>query len=395
MTLETFDDVVVVEALRTPIGRAKKGSLADMRPDDFGAYVLRALLDRVGAGAEDLLAEVIAGVGFPWGEQGYKVARTIALLAQTKHDTPGFTITRLCASSLQAIRSAQHAIVMGEGQAYAVVGVESCSRVGRDRHLAKNNPRLDPRQPGETIADIYLEMLETAENVATRYGVSRFEMDSFAVQSQQRAASAQRDGRLDRQLVPIQLPDGTWLTADEGPRPNTTLEILGGLPALLPNLGGRVTAGNSCALNDGAVAVLVMNGDVARGNGLRPRARIIVSGIAAVDPAYMGVGPIEAVARVFAASGLQLGDMDVIEINEAFASQVVAVAHEIGLDPADERLNPNGGAIALGHPFGMSGARLVTSAINCLEQQDGHFGLVTLCVGGGQGQAMIVERIDS
>jgi acetyl-CoA C-acetyltransferase len=389
----TRNDVVVVDAVRTPIGRATKGSLASVRADDLGAFALRRLLDRVGVASETVLDEVIGGVGFPWGEQGYNVARTISLLAQVDHDTPGYTITRLCASSLQAIRSAQHAILAGEGSAYAVVGVESCSRVGRDRHLADNNPLLDPNLPGETVADIYLSMLETAENVASRYHVSRLEMDHFALQSQQRTMAAQSQGLFDSQIAPMELADGTWLRHDEGPRPSTTLQILADLPGLLPDKGGRVTAGNSCALNDGAVAVLVMGADKARDLGLKPRARIIASGVAAVDPAYMGVGPIEAVARAFAASQLALADMDVIEINEAFASQVVAVAREIGLDPSDERLNPNGGAIALGHPFGMSGARLVTSAINCLEQRDGHFALVTLCVGGGQGQAMILERI--
>jgi acetyl-CoA C-acetyltransferase len=389
----TGHDVVIVDAVRTPIGRATQGRLAGVRADDLGAFALRRLLDRVGAAAEAAVDEVIGGVGFPWGEQGYNVARTISLLARVGHDTPGFTITRLCASSLQAIRSAQHAIMVREGSTYAVVGVESCSRVGRDRHLAANNPLLDPQLPGETIADIYLSMLETAENVANRYHVSRLDMDRYAVQSQQRTAAAQSQGLFDRQIVPIELPDGTWLSEDEGPRPTTTIEVLADLPGLVPDKGGRVTAGNSCALNDGAVAVLVMGADTAREMGLTPRARIVASGVAAVDPAYMGVGPIEAVARALAAARLTLADMDVIEINEAFASQVVAVSREIGVDPADERLNPNGGAIALGHPFGMSGARLVTSAINCLEQRDGRFAMVTLCVGGGQGQAMILERM--
>lgn len=388
-------DVVIVEALRTPIGRATKGKLVDVRADDLGAFILRAVLDRVGPDAEGAIDEVIAGVGFPWGEQGYNVARTIGLLARLSHDTPGFTITRLCASSLQAIRSAQHAIMAGEGRAYAIVGVESCSRVGRDRHLAENNPLLDPRLPGDTIADIYLSMLETAENVASRYAVTRDAMDKFALQSQMRAVAASNEGRLKDQLVPVPLPDGSLLASDEGPRPTTTLEVLSGLPGLLPELGGRVTAGNACALNDGAVAMVVMRADLALGLGLRPRARIVASGVAAVDPAYMGVGPIEAVANVLAASRLDLDDMDVIEINEAFASQVIAVAREIGLDPEDERLNPNGGAIAMGHPFGMSGARLVTSALNCLEQRNGRFALVTLCVGGGQGQAMVIERVSS
>lgn len=395
MTSTRLDEAVIVEALRTPIGRATKGRLVDVRPDDLGAFILRTLLDRVGPDAEAAVDEVIAGVGFPWGEQGYNVGRTISLLARLARDTPGFTITRLCASSLQAIRSAQHAILTGEGRAYAVVGVESCSRVGRDRHLADNNPLLDPRLPGDTIADIYLTMLETAENVATRYGVSREEMDRFALQSQHRAADARQGGRLDPEIVPVPLPGGGQLDADEGPRPGTTLEVLAGLPALLPDRGGRVTAGNACALNDGAVAVFVAQRALALELGLRPRARIVASGVAAVDPAYMGVGPIEAVARALDAAGLTLGDMDVIEINEAFASQVVAVAREIGLDPGDIRLNPNGGAIAVGHPFGMSGARLVASAVNALDQVDGRFALVTLCVGGGQGQAMVLERISS
>jgi acetyl-CoA C-acetyltransferase len=392
MASDDRNDVVIVDAVRTPVGRSGKGKLVEVRADDLGAFALRQLLDRVGIGAEEALDEVICGCAFPWGEQGYNVARTITLLARPVHDIPGFTITRLCASSLQAIRSAQHAIKVGEGSAYAIVGIESCSRVGRDRHLAKNNPLLDPELPGETIVDVYLSMLQTAENVATKYHVTRLDMDQFALQSQQRIARAKAQGLFDAQIVPVPLPDGTWFREDEGPRPSTTLAVLQGLPALLPDSGGRVTAGNSCALNDGAAAVLVMSGGKAKDLGLVSRARIIASGVAAVDPAYMGIGPIEAVASAFGASGLTLADMDVIEINEAFASQVVAVAREIGLDPTDERLNPNGGAIAIGHPFGMSGARLVTSAINCLEQRDGRFALVTLCVGGGQGQAMILER---
>ncbi|HUZ40605.1 MAG TPA: thiolase family protein [Acidimicrobiales bacterium] len=384
---------VIIDAVRTPIGRAGKGSLVEVRPDDLGAFILRSLLDRVGGGVETSLDEVICGCGFPWGEQGYNVGRTIALLARLEKDVPAFTITRLCASSLQAIRSAQHAIQVGEGASYAIVGVESCSRVGRDRHLAEHNPLLDPHMPGPTFADIYLPMIETAENVASKYGVSRREMDLFALQSQQRALAARDSGVLENEIVPVPLPNGSLFTRDEGPRPGTTLETLSALPALLPDAGGRLTAGNSCALNDGAVSVLVMARDRADELGLSPRARIVASGVAAVDPANMGVGPIEAVSRAFTSSGLALSDMDTVEINEAFASQVVAVAREIGLDPADERLNPHGGAIAIGHPFGMSGARLVTAAINALEQRDGHFGLVTLCVGGGQGQAMILERV--
>ena len=393
MTNLLTNEVVIVDAVRTPIGRAGKGRLAQVRADDLGAFILRQLMDRVGTDAEESLNEVICGAGFPWGEQGYNVGRTISLLAKLKQDTPAFTMTRLCASSLQAIRSAQHAIMVGEGDSYAVVGVESCSRVGRDRHLCENNPLLDPKLAGPTIADVYLSMLETAENVADQYNVSREDMDAFALQSQSRATFARENGLFDSQIVAIPLPDGTVLTYDEGPRPSTTLEGLSQLQGIMPEKGGRVTAGNSCALNDGAVAVLLMSAEKAADLSLKPRAKIVASGIAAVDPTIMGVGPIEAVATVFEKSGLTLADMDVIEINEAFASQVIAVAREMGLNPSDERLNPNGGAIALGHPFGMSGARLVTSAINCLEQRNGRYALVTLCVGGGQGQAMIIERI--
>lgn len=385
-------EVVIVDAVRSPIGRASKGGLVDVRPDDLAAFILRALLDRAGLEVEADLDEVICGCGFPWGEQGYNVGRTIALLARLARDTPGFTITRLCASSLQALRSAEHAIMVGEGTTYAVVGVESCSRVGRDRHLAENNPLLDPRLPGETIADVYLPMIETAENVASRYGVSRVDMDQFALQSQHRTKRAVEAGLLEREIVPVPLPDGSVFARDDGPRPNTTLDVLANLTPLLPEKGGRVTAGNSCALNDGAVALLVMSRRRADELGVKPRARVVSSGVAAVEPEYMGIGPIDAVGRALDTSRLRLADMDTIEINEAFASQVVAVAREIGLDPADDRLNPHGGAISLGHPFGMSGARLVTSAINTLEERDGRFAMVTLCVGGGQGQAMIIER---
>lgn len=387
-------EVVIVDAVRSPIGRAGKGGLVGVRPDDLGAFVLRALLERVGAEAEADLDEVICGCGFPWGEQGYNVGRTIALLARLARDTPGFTITRLCASSLQALRSAQHAIVAGEGTTYAVVGVESCSRAGRDRHLAENNPLLDPQLPGETVADIYLSMIETAENVATRYGISRVEMDEFALQSQLRTKRTNEAGIFEREIVPVPLPDGSVFARDDGPRPNTSLEVLAGLAPLLPDKGGRVTAGNSCALNDGAASLLVTSRGRARELGLKPKARIVSSGVAAVEPEFMGIGPIEAIARALASAGLGLADMDTIEINEAFASQVVAVAHEIGLDPADDRLNPHGGAISLGHPFGMSGARLVISAMSALEERGGHFGMVSLCVGGGQGQAMVIERLE-
>ncbi len=389
----SLNEAVIVEALRTPIGRAHKGGLADVRPDDLGAFIARSLLERVGNDIGAQVDELICGCGFPWGEQGYNVGRTIALLAGMPISTPGYTITRLCASSLQAIRAAHHAISLGEGGAYLVVGVESCTRAGRDRHLAENNPLLDPGAPGPTFADIYLSMLETAENVATLYGVSRKDMDSFALQSQKRALAGQTSGFFAREMVDFVAPDGSVMSQDDGPRSSTTMEILQNLPAVLPDKGGRVTAGNSCSLNDGAVAVLIMEAKHAASMGIRARARVVASGVAAVDPAIMGVGPIDAVKVALGRAGLGIDDMDVVEINEAFASQVVAVSRAIGMDPSEDRLNPNGGAIALGHPFGMSGARLVTTALNALESQDGQFALVTLCVGGGQGQAMVLERI--
>lgn len=389
-----LERAVIVEARRTPIGRASKGALVGVRPDDMGGFIARSVLDMIGDGADSLVDELISGCGFPWGEQGYNVGRTIALLGGLPVETPGYTITRLCASSMQAVRSAQHAIALGEGTGYLVVGVESCSRVGRDRHLGERNPLLDPSSPGPTIADIYLSMIETAENVASQYGVTREAMDAFAMQSQTRAIAAQDSGYFSREIVPIALPGGGELSADEGPRRSTSAAKLAELAPIIPEKGGRVTAGNSCALNDGAVAVMVMAESKARALGLPIKARIVSSGVAGVDPTIMGVGPIEAVRTALKRAGMSLSDMDVVEINEAFASQVIAVAREIGLDPADERLNPHGGAIALGHPFGMSGARLITAAMHAMEESDGEFGLATLCVGGGQGQAMVLERVD-
>ncbi|MFL5846421.1 MAG: acetyl-CoA C-acyltransferase [Solirubrobacteraceae bacterium] len=383
---------VIVDAVRSPVGRAHKGSLVDVRPDDLAGAVVRALLDRNPAAEEAGIDELVCGCAYPWGEQGYNVGRQVALLAGLPDTTPAFTVARACASSLQALRSADHAVRAGEGDVYIVSGVESVSRVGRDRHLATPNPRLDSEQDGELIADVFMPMLETAERVAERYGISREEMDAYGQRSQERAVAAQRDGSFAREIVPVVRADGETVTADDGPRPGSTIA---GLAALSPVLGegGSVTAGNSSPLNDGAAALLVMSQERAAELGLRPRARIVASGVSALDPTMMGMGPVEAVRRALAYAGLRLDDMDVIELNEAFAAQVIPVMRELGTDEDDPRLNPRGGAIALGHPFGMTGARIMTTLLNGLEIADGRYGLETMCVGGGQGQAMIVERL--
>jgi acetyl-CoA C-acetyltransferase len=370
-------EAVIVDAVRSPVGRAHKGSLVEARPDDLCAHVVRALLDRNGGG-ELRVDEVICGVGYPFGEQGYNVARAAALLAGLPDTTPAHTVSRLCASSLQAIRAAHHAIALGEGDVYVACGVESVTRVGRDSHLREPNPRLPA---------FYMPMIETAEKVAVRYGVTREEMDRYAQRSQELAVAAQRDGTFDREIVP-------WNGAvqDDGPRPASSLEKLAELePVLGPE--GRVTAGNSCPLNDGAAAVLVASAERAEALGLRPRARIVASAVSALDPTIMGVAPIDAVRRVLERAGVGIGDVDAFELNEAFAAQVLPVAHEVGIDPYDDRFNGTGGAIALGHPFGMTGARIMTTLLNRLETVDGELGLETMCVGGGQGQAMVVRRL--
>lgn len=377
--------VVVVEAKRTPVGRAHKGSLTELRPDDLAAGLVDTVRDLVGA---DMVPdELVCGCAYPWGEQGYNVGRAIALLSSLPTSVPAHTIARMCASSLEAVRSAGHAIGAGESDYSLVVGVESVSRVGRDRHLAPPNPRW-----GESgVPNYMVTMIETAENVADRFGITREEMDSYAQRSQDRALAAIDSGYFAGEIVPVATPGGT-VTRDDGPRPSSSLEKLAGLESV-GRPGGPITAGNSSPLNDGAVAVALMEEQRAVSNGLKPSLRLISSAVVGIDPEIMGMGPVEACRIALRRARLTMDQIDVFELNEAFASQVIGVARELDIDPFDDRLNPHGGAIAIGHPFGMSGARLVTTTANALTRLDGRYGLISLCVGGGQGQAMVVERV--
>jgi acetyl-CoA C-acetyltransferase len=380
---------LIVDVVRTPVGRAHKGTLVASRPDNLGAFIVGALLDRHESVPRDEIDDLLCGCAFPWGEQGYNLGRCIAVLAGLPHRTPAQTVTRLCGSSLQALRSAAHAIQAGEGETFVVVGVESVSRVGRGSDLAELNPLLDPAAEGETLGAVFMPMGVTAENVADRWDVTREEMDRFAQRSQDRAMRAQRSGFSAREIVPV---DG--LEHDESPRASSTLEKLAALPPVF-RVDGRVTAGNSCPLNDGAAAALVMSQARAQALGLTPRARILASAVSAVDPALMGVGPIEAIQTALRRSDVTIDEVDVFELNEAFAAQVLPVCSEVGIDPFDERVNPHGGAIAIGHPFGMTGLRIMSSLLNGLDALDGRIGIESMCVGGGQGQAMVVERLPS
>jgi acetyl-CoA C-acetyltransferase len=387
----SVSEAVIVAASRTPVGRAAKGSLADVRPDDLLAFAIDAVLAKAPELQRGDVVDVMVGCGFPEGRQGMNLARRGALLAGLPDTVPGTTVNRFCASSLQTIRMAFHAVRAGEGDCFVAAGVESISQVSG---YPKSEEELHPRLFGDgAIANVYIPMGLTAENVAARWGVSREDMDAFAQRSQERAVEAQASGFSERELTPYTKEDGTVVAADDGPRPTSTLEKLAALePAFVPD--GRVTAGNACPLNDGAAAVLVMSDSRARELGLRPRARIIASAVSGVDPEIMGVGPIEAVRRVLAAAGMTIGDVDVVELNEAFAAQVLPVCRELGIDPFGEGLNPHGGAIALGHPYGMTGARIMNTLLNDLETLDGTIGLETMCVGGGQGMAMLVERLN-
>jgi acetyl-CoA C-acetyltransferase len=381
-------DAVIVDAVRTPIGRAGRGSLRDVRADDLAAVALRALVERNPEVDFADTDDVVMGCGFQLGEQGHNVGRNAALLAGFDVGVPATTVNRFCASSLQAVCMAFHAIVAGEGRQYVAAGVEAVSRFPShppyDRH-----PDLDG-SPG-SLHDVYVPMGVTAENVAEARGVSRAAQDEWAAISQQRAVAARDAGHFDAEIAPVTLPDGTRVTRDDGPRPGTTPERLAALePVFKP--GGTVTAGNACPLNDGAAAVLVMAAERARQIGARPRARVLASAVAGVRPEEMGLGPLPAVARVLTQAGLAMSDVDLVELNEAFAAQVVPCRDEWGLDW--ERLNPYGGAIALGHPFGMTGARLVTTLLGGLEARDASIGLVALCVAGGMGQALLIERLD-
>ncbi len=385
-------EAVVVALGRSPIGRAMKGSLVNVRPDDLAATVVEKVLDRVPQLDRSSIEDLICGCGLPGGEQGFNLGRVISIL--TRLDVPGTTITRYCASSLQTTRMAAHAIRAGEGDVFLSVGVECVSRYvnGTSDMPQAQNPRLQPGN-AEGYPDIYLAMGQTAENVAAREEISREEMDQFALRSQQRAVAAQDDGFFDREIIPIPLPDGAGaFSKDDGPRRETSLEKLQSLqPVFREN--GSVTAGNSCPLNDGAAAVIVMSDTRAKELDIQPLARIVSTGLGAVQPEYMGLGPIDASKQALQRARMSIDDVDIIELNEAFAAQVIPAARGIGIDPFDDRFNPHGGAIALGHPFGMTGARILCTLLNDLETAGKTIGLETMCVGGGMGMAMIVERL--
>ena len=381
-------EAVIVDAVRTPIGRAAKGSLKDVRADDLAAVPLRALVERNPGVDFAETDDLMMGCGFQMGEAGYNVGRNAALLAGIDHHVPATTVNRFCASSLQTIRMAFHAIKAGEGDQYVAAGVEAVSRFPAHAPFDPH-PQLDGSDGAPY--NVYIPMGLTAENVARRCKVSREAQDEWAMTSQHRAVAARDSGHFDAEIVPVRTPDGSEVTRDDGPRPGTTMEKLAELKPVFDPENGTVTAGNSCPLNDGAAAVLVMSEERARELGLEPRARIVASSVAAIRPEIMGLGPIPAVKAVLERAGMAIDDIDVVELNEAFAAQVVPCREELGLD--GERLNPFGGAIALGHPFGMTGARIMTTLLNGLDALDGTYGLETMCVAGGMGQAMIVERL--
>ncbi len=379
-------EAVIVALTRTPIGRARKGSLVDARPDDLAAFAIDAALKQVPELDRSEIVDVMVGCGFPQEKQGMNLGRRVALLAELPETVPGTTVNRFCASSLQTIRMAFHAIRAGEGDAYVAAGVESITQVDG---YPKDAEELHPKLFGDDapIANVYIPMGLTAENVAEQWNVSREDMDRFAQQSQERAVAAQESGFFEREITGW---DG--VAKDDGPRADSTLEKLSQLePAFKP--GGKVTAGNSCPLNDGAAAVVVMSDTRARELGITPLARIIASSVSGVAPEIMGVGPIEAVRKALKQAGMTIDEVDVVELNEAFAAQVIPVCSEIGVDPFSDKLNPHGGAIALGHPYGMTGARIMNTLLNDLQTLDRTIGVETMCVGGGQGMAMVVERL--
>jgi acetyl-CoA C-acetyltransferase len=385
-------EAVIVAYGRSPIGRARKGSLVDVRPDDLGAYVLGKVVDKVPELDRSQIEDVICGCGLPGGEQGHNLGRVISILARL--DVPGVTVNRYCSSSLMTTRIAAHAIKAGEGDVFISAGVECVSRYGSGYPDPPDtfNPRLVPGN-SEEFPDIYIAMGQTAENVAERENISREEMDRYAVKSQTAAVKARDDGFFDREIIPVPLPNGETFSKDDGPRPGTSLEALAQLqPVFREN--GKVTAGNSCPLNDGAAAVVLMSDKKAKELGLKPIARVIATGVSALEPEFMGLGPIEASRAALKRAGMTIDDVDILEINEAFAAQVIPSARALGVDPFSDKLNPHGGAIALGHPFGMTGARILCTLLNGLASTDKTIGLETMCVGGGQGMAMIVERLN-
>ncbi|WP_375491599.1 acetyl-CoA C-acetyltransferase [uncultured Jatrophihabitans sp.] len=403
-------EAVIVSTARSPIGRANKGSMTSIRPDDLATQMVRAALDKVPALDPHDVDDLMMGCGQPAGESGQNIGRTVAV--QLGYDfMPGTTVNRYCSSSLQTSRMAFHAIKAGEGDVFISAGVETVSRYNKgnaDGWPDTHNPKYaeaeqrtakaaesgasewhDPRQD-DTLPDVYIAMGQTAENLALYKDVSREDMDHFGVRSQNLAEQALANGFWAKDITPITLPDGTQVTKDDGPRAGVTYDAVAGLkPVFRPD--GRVTAGNCCALNDGAAAVIIMSDTKAAELGLTPLARIVATGVSGLSPEIMGFGPVEATRRALAKAGMQIGDIDLVEINEAFAAQVIPSYRELGIDP--DRLNVNGGAIAVGHPFGMTGARITSTLLNSLAFHDKQFGLETMCVGGGQGMAMIVERL--
>jgi len=403
-------EAVVAATARSPIGRAFKGSLTSIRPDDLTAQIITAALAKVPQLDPGDIDDLLLGCGLPGGEQGFNLARVVAVLLG--HDNlPGTTVTRYCSSSLQTTRMAFHAIRSGEADALISAGVECVSRFtngssdswpnthnpafagaeGRTRSAAAGSAGTwhDPREDGR-IPDIYIAMGETAENVAGLRGISRAEQDQFGVRSQNLAEKAIADGFWQREITPVTLPDGSTVPADDGPRPGTTLEKVAALkPSFRPD--GTVTAGNCCALNDGAAAVIIMSDTKAAELGITPLARIVSTAVSALSPEIMGLGPVGAARRALSLAGMAISDIDLVELNEAFAAQVIPSYRELGIDLA--ALNINGGAIAVGHPFGMTGARITTTLVNSLQFHDKTLGLETMCVGGGQGMAMILERL--
>ena len=381
-------EAVIVDAIRTPIGRAFKGTLKDVRADDLAAIPLKALIERNPEVDFDQTNDILMGCGFPNGEQGYNVGRSAGLLAGIDHHVPATTVNRFCASSLQTIQNAFHAIKAGEGDQYVAAGVEAVSRFPQYPQFDPNS-QLDGSEGAPY--NVYIPMGETAENVAERCKVTREAQDEWAKLSQDRAVEARESGHFDREIVAVELPDGTKVDKDDGPRPGTTLEKLAELKPAFRE-GGTVTAGNACPLNDGAAATLIMSDEKAKALGLKPRARIVAGAVAGLRPEIMGLGPIPAVELLLKRAGMTMSDIDVVELNEAFAAQVVPCRDEWGIDW--ERLNPHGGAIALGHPFGMTGARIMTTLLNDLDALDATYGIETMCAAGGQGQAMLVERLN-
>ncbi len=398
-------EAVIVATSRTPIGRANKGSLVDARPDDLTTFVLKDVLSKVPELDPTEIEDVMLGCGQPAGEAGYNLARVAAVMAGLD-DVPGVTVNRYCSSSLQTIRMAAHAIKAGEGDAFIAAGVETVSRYAHgaadvgphNEAFAEAEARTAERAAGDApkweppshLPDIYIAMGQTAENVVQTEDVSRQEMDEWGVRSQNRAVESQENGFFDREITPYTLPDGTVVSKDDGPRPGTTYEKVSQLqPVFRPD--GEITAGNACPLNDGAAAVVVMSDTKAAELGITPLAKIISSGVTGLNPEIMGMGPVGASRQALERAGMTMDDIDLVEINEAFAVQVLASAKHLGIDL--DKLNVKGGSIALGHPFGMTGARIMTTLLNALEDEDKEFGLETMCVGGGQGMAMIVQRM--